>query len=164
MRCHTRLLCKLVKFFSQNSWTPSGSGAFQFGILFNIFFSFSCKICSRACLFFPFISFLISLNQVATFLCSTSWPQISIQNIFASCAPGITISSFSSPPIKSALIISQKPVLLELSHSLLLSVDLSGFRFNSLQYLLFYFWFSFSFQFVSLLQIIIVFFLHLCTL
>ena len=98
LRCHTRFLCKLVKLFSQNPWTPPGPGTFQFGIFCNIFFSFSCEICTHACLFYPFISFLISLNQVASSLCSTSWPQISAQNVFASCASGITIASFSSLP------------------------------------------------------------------
>ena len=63
--------------------------------------------------------------------------------------------------IKLTLIISKKPVLLELTHPLLVFVDLSSFRFNSLQYLLFHFWFSFLFQFVPFLQIILVFFLHL---
>ena len=81
LRCHTRVLCKLVTFFSQNPWTLSGLGAFQFGIFFNIFY-------------IPFIFFLISLSQVAS-LCFTSWPQISVQNVFASCALGITISSLS---------------------------------------------------------------------
>ena len=65
--------------------------------------------------------------------------------------------------IKSTLIISEKAVLLELTHPLLVYVDLSSSCFNSLQYLLFYFWFSFLFQFVPLLQIILVFFLHLFT-
>ena len=96
LKCHTRFLCKLVKFFSQNPWIPSGPGAFQFGIFFNTFFSFSCEICTRVCWFFPFIPFLIYLNQVASLLCSTSWPQISVQNDFASCTSGITISSPSS--------------------------------------------------------------------
>ena len=87
LRCYTRFLYKLVKkFFSQNPWTPSGPGAF----------SFSYEICARASLFFLFISFLISFNQVASLLCSTSWPQIAVQNIFASCALGITIFCPSS--------------------------------------------------------------------
>ena len=98
LRCHTRSLCKLIKFFSQNPWIPSGPGTFQFRIFFNIFFSFSCVICTLACLFFPLISFLFSLNQVAFLLCSTSWPQISVQNVFPSCASGITISSPSLLP------------------------------------------------------------------
>ena len=80
LSCHARFLCKLQKFFSRNPFTPSGQGAFQFGIFFNIFFSFSCEICTRACLFFSFISFLISLNQVASLLCSTS-----ILNICPKC-------------------------------------------------------------------------------
>ena len=96
LRCHTRFSCKLVKFFSQNPWTPSGPGTFQFGIFFNIIFSFSCKICTCPCLFFPFISFLISLHHVASVLCSTSWLQISVQNIFASFQSRIIISSASS--------------------------------------------------------------------
>ena len=96
LRYHTRFLCKLVKFISQKPWTPFGPGAFQLRISFNIFFSFCYKICTSACLFFSFISFLISLNNVAYLLCSTSWPQISEQNVFASCASGITISFLSS--------------------------------------------------------------------
>ena len=79
LRCHTRFLCKLVKFFSQNPWTPPIPGAFRFGIFFNIFFSFSCEICARAYVIFPFIFFLISLNQVASLSCSISWPQISVK-------------------------------------------------------------------------------------
>ena len=98
LKCHARFLSKLIKFFSQNPWRPSGPGAFQFRIFFNIFFSFSCKICTLPCLFFTFIYFLISHNQVASLLCSTSWPQIFVQNIFASCAWGITICSPSSLP------------------------------------------------------------------
>ena len=82
LRCHTRFFYKLVKFFSQNPWTPSGPGAFKFGILFSIFLSFSYEICARSSLFFLFISFLISFNQVTSLLCSTSWPQIPVQNIF----------------------------------------------------------------------------------
>ena len=89
LRCHTSFLCKLVKFFRQNPWTASGTGAFQLKIFFNIFFSFSCQTCTRACLFFLFISSLISLNQVASLLCSTPWPQISVQNAFASCTSGL---------------------------------------------------------------------------
>ena len=94
LRCHTRFLCKLVKFFSQNPWTPPIPGAFRFGI----FFSFSCKIFTRAYVIFPFIFFLISLNQVASLSCSISWPQIPVQNVFASCESGITISSPNSLP------------------------------------------------------------------
>ena len=39
--------------------------------------------------------------------------------------------------IKSTLIISEKPILLELTQFLLVSVDLINFHFNSSQYLLF---------------------------
>ena len=98
LRCYTRFLWKLVKFISQYPWTPFGPGAFQFGIFLNMFFSFSREICTRAYLFFRFIFFLISRNQVAPLLCSTSWPQIFVQNVFSSCASGITISSPSSLP------------------------------------------------------------------
>ena len=66
--------------------------------------------------------------------------------------------------IKSTLIISKNPVLLELTHPLLVSVDLSSFRYNCLQILFFYFCFFFLFQFVTLLRMILVFFLHLLTL
>ena len=66
--------------------------------------------------------------------------------------------------IKSTLIISEKTDLLELIDPLLVSLDLNSFRFNSLRYFLFYFWFSSLFQFLPLLQIILVFFLHLLTL
>ena len=45
LRCHTMFICNLVKLFSQNPWTPYGPGAFSFGSFFNIFFSFSRKIC-----------------------------------------------------------------------------------------------------------------------
>ena len=89
------ILCMLLKFFTQNSRTPSDPGSFQFAIFFNIF-SFFCEICTCACSFFPSVSVLYSLNQVAS-LCSTSWPQIYVHNVFASCASGITISSPSSP-------------------------------------------------------------------
>ena len=40
-----------------------------------------------------------------------------------------------------------KPVLLELTHFVLVSIDLSSFYFSSLQYLLLYFCFHFSFKF-----------------
>ena len=127
-------------------------GAFQFGIFFNIFFRFSCEICNHACLFFPVIYFITSAPNICPkcfcFLC------IRYYNL---------VSLFTSIYllIKSTFIISEKPVLLELTHPLLLSVDLSSFRINSLQYLLFQFWFSFLFQFVPLLQITLVFFIHL---
>ena len=40
LKHNTRFLCKLLKFSSQNPWAPSGPGAFQFRMFFNIFFSF----------------------------------------------------------------------------------------------------------------------------
>ena len=98
LRCHTSFLCKPVKFFNQNPQTPSRPRAFQFGIFFNIIFSFPSKICTCASLFFLSIYFLISLNYAESLLCFISGPQISVQNVFASCASGITISSPSSLP------------------------------------------------------------------
>ena len=65
-RCHTRSFCKLVKLFSQNPWTPSGLGAFQFGIFFNILFSFSCEICPR--------TYLFSIHIVLNFSLATLHP------------------------------------------------------------------------------------------
>ena len=59
---YTKFLCNLLKFFSLNPWTPSGPGAFQFGILFNIFFSLSWEVCTFTCLFFLCVLSYIFLN------------------------------------------------------------------------------------------------------
>ena len=131
-----------------------------------MFFSF-CKICTHASLFFPIISFLIFLNHVPSLSCSNSWPKICPKCFCFLCIRYYNLFSLFTSIyllIKLTLIFSKKPVLLELTHPLLVFVDLSSFRFNSLQYLLFHFWFSFLFQFVPFLQIILVFFLHLLTL
>ena len=57
-----KVFIKVVKFFSQKPLTPSGTWAFQFGIFFNIFFSFYCKICTRAC--FSFFSIILILQDI----------------------------------------------------------------------------------------------------
>ena len=96
--CHTEFLCKLVNFFRQNLWIPSCPRAFHFRIFFKIFFSFSCKICGFVHLFFPFISVLVSLNQVASLVCSLCklhpyYAALLYILVYASCASGIAISS-----------------------------------------------------------------------
>ena len=45
--------------------------------------------------------------------------------------------------IKSNLIVSKKSILLELTRSFLVPVDISSFRVTFFQYLLFYFFFLF---------------------
>ena len=59
---YTKFLCNLLKFFSQNPSIQSGPRAFQFGILFNIFFSFSWEVCTCTCLFFLCVLIYIFLN------------------------------------------------------------------------------------------------------
>ena len=93
--CNLTISWKLLKSFNQNSWTTSGLGNFQFGILPSNFFHLHVVISIFSCLL-RFTSLRKSCNHFAFFLWSAVLLHMFPKNCFDSSATGRSSSHLSS--------------------------------------------------------------------